>query len=158
MDEKQVSDVYRRRVDMVYRLCFSYLRNKDDAFDAMQNTFYRMIKKGVEFADAEHEKAWLIVTASNVCKNVLAHWWRKTVSIEEWDGTNNSGSDVEAAQEDREFLSLVLDLPEKYRIPIDLHYYEGYSAVEIGKMLKKSDSTIRGYLMKGREILGKEIG
>ncbi len=158
MDEKQVSDVYRRRVDMVYRLCFSYLRNKDDAFDAMQNTFYKMIKKGVEFRDAEHEKAWLIVTASNVCKNVLAHWWRKTVSIEEWDGTNNSGSDVEAAQEDREFLALVLDLPEKYRIPIYLHYYEGYSAVEIGKMLKKSDSTIRGYLMKGREILGKEIG
>ncbi len=158
MEEKQVSDVYRRHVDMVYRLCFSYLRNKDDAFDAMQNTFYKMIKKGVEFADVEHEKAWLIVTASNVCKNVLAHWWRKTVSIEEWDGANNSESDVEAAQEDREFLTLVLDLPEKYRIPIYLHYYEGYSAVEIGKMLKKSDSTIRGYLMKGREILGKELG
>lgn len=158
MDEKQIGEIYERNVEMVYRLCFSYLKNKDDAYDAMQNTFYCMIKKNVLFESREHEKAWLIVAASNVCKNVLAHWWRKNVSIEEWDSLGRNNSSQAGNQSDREFLMVVLKLPVKYRIPIYLHYYEGYSAVEIGKMLGKSDSTIRGYLMKGRELLGKEIG
>ncbi len=151
MDEKQIGDIYERNVDSIYRLCFSYLKNKDDAFDAMQNTFFRMIQKKKTFVSPEHEKAWLIVCASNICKNVLVHWWRKNVSIEENDG-------IGGCQEDRELLMVLLNLPEKYRIPIYLHYYEGYNSMEIGKMMGKSDATIRGWLKKGRELLGKEIG
>lgn len=150
MEEQSIAQIYRRNVDMVYRLCFSYMKNRDDAFDVMQTTFYKMIKKDVTFENREHEKAWLIVTASNTCKSELSHWWRKRGEIQEWDNPVCQG-------EDKEFLELVLSLPQKYRIPIYLHYYEGYSAVEIGRMLGKNDSTIRGYLLKGREILGKEI-
>lgn len=153
MVEKQISDIYERNVDRIYRLCFSYLKNKDDAFDAMQNTFIKMIQKDMLFESEEHEKAWLIVTASNICKNVLAHWWRKNVSIEEWDSLMTGQK-----QENAEFLMVVLNLPVKYRIPVYLHYYEGYSSVEIGKMMGKSDATIRGWLKKGRELLGKELG
>lgn len=153
MVEKQISDIYERNVDRIYRLCFSYLKNKDDAFDAMQNTFIKMIQKDMLFESEEHEKGWLIVTASNICKNVLAHWWRKNVSIEEWDGLITGQN-----QEDTEFLMVVLNLPVKYRIPVYLHYYEGYSSVEIGKMMGKNDATIRGWLKKGRELLGKELG
>lgn len=153
MVEKQISDIYERNVDRIYRLCFSYLKNKDDAFDAMQNTFIKMIQKDMLFESEEHEKAWLIVTASNICKNVLAHWWRKNVSIEEWDSLTRGQK-----QEDTEFLMVVLNLPVKYRIPVYLHYYEGYSSVEIGKMMGKNDATIRGWLKKGRELLGKELG
>lgn len=153
MVEKQISDIYERNVDRIYRLCFSYLKNKDDAFDAMQNTFIKMIQKDILFENEEHEKAWLIVTASNICKNVLVHWWRKNVSIEEWDSLITGQK-----QEDVEFLMVVLNLPVKYRIPVYLHYYEGYSSIEIGKMMGKNDATIRGWLKKGRELLGKELG
>lgn len=158
MDEKQISEIYERNADRVYRLCFSYLKNPDDAFDAMQNTFYQMLRKDVVFENPEHEKAWLIVTASNVCKNVLSHWWRKRVSIEERDSLKEEGRKDGGRQEDKELLMVVLKLPVKYRISIYLHYYEGYTSVEIGKMLGKSDATIRGWLKKGRELLGKEIG
>ncbi len=151
MDERQVSDIYERNADGIYRLCFSYLKNKDDAFDAMQNTFFRMLQKDVVFENREHEKAWLIVCASNICKNVLSHWWRKNVSIEERDLSG-------VRQEDRELLMVVLNLPVKYRIVVYLYYYEGYNSTEIGKIMGKNDATIRGWLKKGRELLGKEIG
>lgn len=153
MDEKQIGEIYERNSDMVYRLCFSYLKNKEDALDAVQNTFYKMIQSQKEFENAEHEKAWLIVTASNICKNVLKHWWRKNVSIQESDSLLEGET-----QRDRELLMVILKLPLQYRIPIYLYYYEGYTSAEIGKFMGKSDGTIRWYLSKGREILKKEMG
>lgn len=153
MDEKQIGDIYERNADMVYRLCFSYLKNREDALDAVQNTFYQLIRTEKEFENAEHEKAWLLVTASNICKNVLRHWWRKNVSIQESDGLLEGES-----RKDRELMMVILNLPLQYRIPIYLFYYEGYTSAEIGKIMGKSDATIRWYLAKGRELLKKEVG
>lgn len=153
MDEHVNGEIYERNVDTVYRLCFSYMKNRDDALDAMQNTFCRMIESGKVFDSFEHEKAWLIVVASNVCKNMLKQWWRRNVSILESDGFDKGKS-----EQDKELLMVILKLPVKYRITIYLFYYEGYNSAQIGKMLGKSDATIRGYLAKGREILRKEVG
>lgn len=153
MDERVAGEIYERNADTVYRLCFSYMKNRDDALDAMQNTFCRMIESGKIFESPEHEKAWLIVAASNVCKNILKQWWRRNVSILESDSLNKG----ESAQ-DRELLMVILKLPVKYRIPIYLFYYEGYNSAQIGEMMGKSDATIRGYLKKGRELLRKEVG
>lgn len=153
MDERVAGEIYERNVDTVYRLCFSYMKNRDDALDAMQNTFCRMIESGKNFESPEHEKAWLIVAASNVCKNILKQWWRRNVSILESDSFDKGESGP-----DRELLMVILKLPVKYRIPIYLFYYEGYNSAQIGEMLGKSDTTIRGYLKKGRELLKKEVG
>lgn len=94
-----------------------------------------------------------MVTSSNICKNLLKHWWRKNVSIQESDAllAGETG-------EDRELMLLILDLPLQYRIPIYLYYYEGYSTVEIAGIVGKSDATVRWYLMKGRELIRKELG
>ena len=45
----------------------------------------------------------------------------------------------------------ILDLPEKYRVPIHLYYYEEYSVREIAYLLHKSESTIQTQLQRGRE-------
>lgn len=152
MDEKEISQVYERNFDMLYRLCFSYLKNKEDALDAVQSVFYQVIRKRVVFENREHEKAWLIVSSSNICKNMLKHWWRKNVSIEERDVLA-----LGKKEEDKELLLTILNMPEKIRISMYLYYYEGYSSVEISKMIGKSDGTIRGYLAVGRELLKKEM-
>lgn len=152
MEDKRISEIYERHSGMVYRLCLSYMKNEEDALDAVQNTFYRMIQTGQQFDSVEHEKAWLIVTASNICKNVLKHWWRKRVSIQEdYGGKTGETSD-------RELLMVVFNLPRQYRVAIYLYYYEGYSSSEIAKFMGKSDATVRWYLMKGRELLKKEVG
>jgi len=51
----------------------------------------------------------------------------------------------------------VLSLPEKYKIPVYLFYYEGYKTAEIAKMLGKPESTVRGLLHRGRKILKLEL-
>ncbi len=152
-EENEIIGVYERHVDMVYRICFSYLKNAVDTEDMVQNTFIKIIEKSITFESPEHEKAWLIVTASNLCKNHLKHWWQKRGNIED-HLMESSGKD----RPSDELLDTVMKLPEKYKLVLYLYYYEGYDSNEIAKMLDKPQSTVRNDLHRARKRLREELG
>ncbi|HEY8348645.1 MAG TPA: sigma factor-like helix-turn-helix DNA-binding protein, partial [Clostridia bacterium] len=54
-------------------------------------------------------------------------------------------------------LEKVLALPSKIKTAVYLYYYEGYSSVEIAKIMRKNESTVRGYLHTGRKLLKMEM-
>lgn len=83
MDHSAVAAAYDRQADTVYRICYAYMKNAADAEDMVQETFLRLIGRTDRIQSTEHEKAWLIVTASNLCKNQLRHWWRRTAPLDE---------------------------------------------------------------------------
>ena len=148
---EEVATLYRRHVGMVYQICLMLMKNVPDAEDATQNVFRKVMEYEKPFRDPEHEKAWLIVTARNECKNQLKHWWRKNRANEEvlehltWE-----------QPEDGELWDYILSLPEKHRIVLYLHYDQGYSAMETAEMLGKNPSTVRTWLVQARRKL-KEI-
>ena len=125
------------------------MKNTADTEDAVQATFIKLMEYKGTLRDTEHEKAWLIVTASNLCRDILRKWWRKNINID----TVSDSKKTMAVFERDEILELVLALPVKYKIPVYLYYYEGYKAVEIAKILGKNESTIRSYLHSGRNFL-----
>ena len=151
--DEEIAELYRRHSRTVYRVCFAYMKNPADTEDAVQETFFRLIKASPVLESAEHEKAWLIRTAANVCKNAVRHWWRKRESIDDL-------RDVLPAEEIRtdEVIQTVLGLPDKYKTAVYLYYYEGYTAAEIAKLLKKAQSTIRNYLHEARIMLRERLG
>jgi len=118
-----------------------------------QNVFLRYMLHDEPFFDEEHEKAWLIITASNACKDALRHWSRRTRSIEEAELPAES-----AGEEDTGVLEAVLALPNKYKTPVYLYYYEEYSTAEIAKILRCPQSTVRNWLSRARKLLKNKIG
>lgn len=150
---KKFTFTYHQYVDMVYRLCFSFLKTKEDTEDAVQSVFVKYLKSGKKFESGEHEKAWFIVTASNICKDMLRQAWRRNVSMEIYDAIPDT-----CEGEDRDVLTAVMDLPEKYKTVVYLYYYEGYQTREIAQMLHKPPSTIRNYLAEARKKLKKVLG
>lgn len=151
--EKEFISTYHQYVDMVYRLCFSFLKNREDTEDAVQSVFVKYLKSGKKFESGEHEKAWFIVTASNTCKDMLRQAWRRNVGIETYDVIPDTYD-----AEDRDIFLAVMDLPDKYKTVVYLYYYEGYQAKEIAAMLHKPSSTIRNYLTEARKKLKKILG
>lgn len=125
-----------------------YMKNKQDTEDMVQNTFIRLMKDGTCFESIEHEKAWLIRTATNLCKDFFRSWWRRVVTID--DMTEIS---IDEPFTIDETLKKVLELPSKYKTVVYMYYYEGYSTVEIAKILNKNESTIRGQLYTSRKLL-----
>lgn len=144
----EIEEIYNRQVDMVYRICFSYFKgNKSDIEDAIQTIFMKIIDKKIIFESLEHEKAWIIVATNNYCKNKIKHWWNQTTEIDDSIKTESYYDNT---------LELILNLPEKYKLPIYMYYYEGYKCNEIAKILNTKENTIYSYLHTGRQLL-KEI-
>lgn len=150
--DEEINEIYNRHIDTVYRVCFSFMKNAADTEDMVQETFLRLILSKKEFQSNEHEKAWLIVTASNVCKDALKHWRRSVENIDDYPFLE-SGSSLE--EDGMGMLYAILALPVKYKEAVYLYYYEGYSSAEIAKMMHCSDSTIRNRLSRARKLLKK---
>jgi RNA polymerase sigma-70 factor (ECF subfamily) len=152
----QTDEIYARQVDVIYRVCLSYAKNKSDAEDCVSETFMKLIKTRPIFNDTEHERAWLIRTATNICKNHLKHWSRKSVSIDEYDGILTAADNLHDNTESSDILQAVHNLPDRMKTPVYLFYYEGYSSAEIAETLNIPDSTVRSYLHQARGLL-KEV-
>ena len=149
---KNFIETYNRHVDMVYRVCYSFMKNQTDAEDMVQETFLRLLSNQKKFADERHEKAWLIVTASNLCKDTLKKWWRTNENIDDYPDlpqkTNGSSSVMEA----------ILSLSDDYKTAVYMYYYESYSTAEIAQFLGCPDATVRSRLARARKQLQAMLG
>ena len=146
--DQQYTCLVKKYIDTVLRLALSYTGNLSDAEDITQNVFLSLLQEKKPFADEEHIRHWLIRVTVNACKNWLRSPWRRHISFEEY-----AVGLPEATQEDREILRAVMELPEKYRIPIYLYYFEEYSTKEIAGILKIPKGTVCANLARGREML-----
>ena len=148
---EEIAALYRRHIKMVYQICLVLMKNAPDAQDAAQTVFRKVMEYDKPFRDPEHEKAWLITTARNECKNQLKHWWR----------TRREGEEVLnklawEQPEDGALWEAVQRLPEKYRLVLYLNCYQGYTTQETAELMGKNPSTVRGWLVQARGKL-KEL-
>ncbi len=150
--QTRLEPVFFRHADTVYRICLSFMKNPSDAEDLSQETFLRLLRSGKEFASPEHEKAWLIVTASNLCKDQLRHWWRRRASLEESNLSYQVTADVS------DVVLAIQSLPNGWKTVVYLYYYEGWSTGEISRYLKCPEGTVRSRLDRARKRLKDLLG
>lgn len=146
---QDITGSYRRNWKTVWNICFPYFMNHADTEDAVQETFVRLALCEKPFSDEDHEKAWLIVTARNVCKDELKKARRKELPLEA------AATSCTLPQEAGSTLRAIRALPDRIETVIYLYYYEGYSTAELAKMLNRNESTVRSDLRRGRLKLKK---
>lgn len=135
----QILDTYG---DTILRYAYSYLHNQSDTEEVLQDTLIQFLKTRPVFESDEHEKAWLLRVAGNLCKNRLKYnRLRQTDELRE-----------ELIAEQREDLSFIWDAVQA----LPVQYREGYSTREISQILGRKEATIRSDLSRGRGKL-KEL-
>ncbi len=141
-------DLYKT---LLFRIAFSYLGNKHDCEDILQEAFIKLCYHSPSFPSDEDEKRWIIRVTINLCKNQLKNLWNKRkVNLEDL-------SEFASEPEDKELLSNIIKMPEKYKAAIQLYYFGGYKISEISNYLKISESAVKMRLKRGREILKIEL-
>lgn len=151
--EQEANRAIELYADTVRRLCMIHLKNHADTEDIFQNVFLKYLLSTKEFESPEHEKAWFIRVTVNACRDLLKSFFRsRTVSMEE------VLDQPSLPQEDHEVLEAVLSLPARYKDAVYLHYYEGYTAPEIAKILGKNVNTIYTLLNRARQLLREKLG
>lgn len=153
MTNSELEYLVEEYADHILRLSYSYMKNIHDAQDVMQSVLEKLYVSNPIFKDNVHQKAYILRMTSNACKNMLKSTYRtSTTSLE-------LCVDM-VAPEPREnsVLEAVLQLEEKYRLVIYLHYYEGYKGREIAKILGISIPNVHARMVRGREKLKKMLG
>lgn len=140
--------------DTVWRLCVVHLKNHADAEDVFQNVFLKYVLSTAVFESPEHEKAWFIRVTVNACKDLLKSFFRsRSVPLEQ-----ALELPADLPEDHREVLEAVLALPAKYRDVVYLHYYEGYTAPQIGNILKKNTNSVYTLLARAKKLLAEMLG
>ena len=141
-------EIYERHCTMIYRVCFSYMKNATDTEDMVSDVFAKLLETGKTFQNTEHEKAWLLRTAINKCKNFLKHWWRSRTDIDDYENLETKNPFTE-----NELLQTISKLPARCKDVIILYYYEDCSTAEVAQILKRPQSTVRNHLAEARKLL-----
>ena len=138
---EQVLDQYG---SALFRLGYFMLGSSADTEDAVQDTLIRYLQKHPQFADNEHEKAWLLRVMTNRCRDLLR--WRARHPQVDLDELRH----LAAPDENSNILAALMRLPPKLRLVMTLHYIEGYSVSEIAPMIGRTPSAGKMRLQKGR--------
>ena len=148
MDDFQAKRLVNLYADMILRISYQYLKQTCDAEDICQTVFLKYLTSNMAFESIEHEKAWIIRTTINACKDHLkSAFFRRTVALDD------AAQIAAPAVPDSWLLDAMKGLPEKYRLSLYLYYYEEYSAREIAQVMGVRESAVGQYLARGRRKL-----
>ena len=142
-----ISSVVDKYSDMVYRTAYHALCDRSCAEDIAQEVFLKLMRALPDFESDEHEKAWLLKVTLNMCKT----YNRKVYSHPTEELTENITKTERFGQ--GPVMEAVMELPEKYRTVVYLHYFEGYKIAEISEMLDKNQNTVSSLLLRARKQL-----
>lgn len=147
-EEWEIKLIIDRYADQIYRLAYLYMHCDADANDIVQEVIIKWLTYKKPFHDEEHEKAWLLRVTHNLCKSNLRLFWRRKrielSELEEFGFVDHMETDL---------IYKIATLPERYKIIIYLHYYEGYKEKEIANILQMNESTIRSRMARARALL-----
>ena len=148
ISEETVRSVIGRYGDMVMRIAYQNTRDRAESEDIVQEVFLALFLRPLPKSE-EHLKAWLIRVTINKSRNVLKAARRKVLPLDERIAPPSSWERPSEA----EVLEALFALPFDERNALYLFYYEGYSAKEIGKLLRRSENAIYILLSRARKRL-----
>lgn len=157
MSREKLEQYFHKYYTLVFRVAFAEVKSHMDAEDIRQEVFLRLLKYQPEFQSAEHEKAWIIRTAINLCRDFLKSKWKQCITVVEEVPEGEKVHFEHPFLEEDDTLWTVMALPARYRQPLYLFYYEDYTVKEIAELLRCPENTVKTNLRRGREELKKVL-
>ncbi len=153
MTEEKFIHAVKRNSQRLFVIAFSYLKNKHDAEDALQNTFLKLWKSKIEFNDDLGIDKWLTKVLVNDCKNFFNLSFRQNKSIEEVYDVSTFDKYFNV-----DLYNAVMSLNKKERLCMILFYYDDLTISDISKVTGIKESTVKSLLKRSRNKLKLMLG
>ena len=134
-------------VQTLYRISCSQLSMQADREDAVQETLRRAWEKRASLKNDRHLQTWVVRILLNVCHDIQRER-RRMIPTEKI-----SAPVIHAPTDAPDLRSCLLQLDERERVPVMLHYIEGYEIREIAAILRIPQGTVKSRLNRGRRHL-----
>src|SRR6476646_9350732 len=131
-DQDAFREVVERYQAAVYNLAYRMLGNADEAEDAAQEIFVRVYRQLARYDPERKFSTWTLAIATNYCIDQLRRRRMQLVPLENiipWARSRETGPEGEAIDREArdELQDLIRQLPEKYRAPLVLRYWQDLS-------------------------------
>ena len=144
---REIARLVETYSDMLLRVTLNRTQNLAEAEDIVQSVYLRLLRARLRFSGAAHEKAWLLRTAVNLCRDYHKSAARRAnVPLDE-------NTAVSLPPETRDVLDAVARLPENDRYAVYLFYYEHMPVTEIARALGEKEGTVSSRLSRARKKL-----
>jgi RNA polymerase sigma-70 factor (ECF subfamily) len=168
--EAELETLVREYARLVYRIAFSVLRNPEDAEDAVQEVFARVVRSRHKLRDVLDRKAYLARIAWRVA--IDSRRTRPEVSLDAHFSDDASEqplvpelrdrhASLEQLASDRQMMRLVeqaiASLPPDLRDALRLNTVEELSAAEAGEVLGVAEATVRTRVFRARQLLREKL-
>ena len=154
MNKEEFSRQVLAAESSLYRVAKSILHSDEDCADAIQNGILKAWKRRDTLRNDKYFKTWLTRIVINECYQLM-RTAQKYVPLDEYPGWDADA--VSQAEDESDVMLALVQLDEKYRIPIVLHEIEGYSVKEIGKILGLSETNVSNRIFRGKKMLRKQL-
>ncbi len=148
MDKQEVTRRVLEAEDTLYRVAWSILRNDADCQDAVQEAVLRAWERLYTLREPRYFRTWLIRILIRECCQIRKAGSR-LLPLEALPET--------AAPEHSTIFREIQVLPEPLRLPVVLHYIEGYAVAEVGELLRLPAGTVKSRLSRARRVLRLEL-
>ncbi|MEO6287363.1 MAG: RNA polymerase sigma factor [Dyadobacter sp.] len=153
---------YDRYKSKLLGVCVRYAKTKAEAEDIFQEGFIKVFKSLNEVRDPGAIDSWV---KSVVIRTAINYYNRTTKEQQLHSSLDNMQYEQESDDYGRiidqlnvaVLLDLISQLPDGYRMIINLHLIDGYTHSEIAQMLSISDGTSRSQYLRGRNLLMKKL-
>ena len=152
--KKGDSDAFCRLMDMqtqsMYKIARSYLKNDEDAADAIQDTILSCYENLLSLKNNKYFQTWLTRILINKCKDILQR--KKQITYTDQMPETPFYEEEYVA---KEWAQVLEPLDNKYRLVILLYYMEGFNIREISDILDMKESTVKSRLQRGRKQIAQ---
>ncbi len=154
-DREAFMAVTRHYQRKIFLLAYSYLRNKEDAMDVVQETFLRLYQKAHMFRKGRNFQNWLLQMAKNICiDSYRKHQskdkeFRSKKRIDEVNTSAGQGEHDHFSSDLKEIFSRCLEkLSEKQRMIFVMKHYNHFHYNEIAQILDIASGTVKSLHFK----------
>lgn len=164
-DKVSFEQLYREHYRRVLGLCVRLLRRPEQAEDAAQEVFMRAYRAFRTYDPAQPFSHWISTIASNFCMDVIRRRAKEAQlfgseeveSLEIDSGETGALAGLICAERAEEVKAGIDALPEKYRIPLVLAYYNDSSYDDIAATLGITRNHVGTLILRGKQALRKSL-
>ncbi|HXJ98906.1 MAG TPA: sigma-70 family RNA polymerase sigma factor [Gelidibacter sp.] len=155
-DAQAQSQIYKLFSSQLFSLCLKYSKNYAEAQDNLQDAFVTIFKKIDQFNHKGSLEGWM----KRITINTALQRYRESSVFELVNEDQIKDAPVEIDDEDVDLdflLSIIQELPDRYRLVFNLYVLDDYSHKEIASMMKITTGTSKSNLARARMILKERI-
>lgn len=141
--EEYFDKFYNKNYDLVYRICYSILKDRENSEDITQNIFVKIYKMPIEKFPMEYESSWLYTVSKNEALQFIRSNKNSMLSDENLENIESDNNEIDDVINNKNYEEIIKKLNKKQEQIVSLKIVSNFTFKEIGEIMSMPTATVQ---------------